>query len=94
VQLLFSAIEVEGSSEKGCCKKTFKFSGAGFEEAQSADILVQLIERPSFEAFVHKDSCDAWKASDDVIRSSAEAHVVDIGAREGWVAPVYLTNSV
>jgi len=41
-------MKVEGSSEKSCCKKTFKFSGAGFEDAQSADVLVQLIERPSF----------------------------------------------
>ena len=48
VQLFFSAIEVEGSSEKGCCKKATKFSGVGFEDAQSADVLVQLIERPSF----------------------------------------------
>jgi hypothetical protein len=46
--LLFSAIKVEGSSEKGCCKKTFKFSGAGFEDAQNADVLVQLIVRPTF----------------------------------------------
>jgi hypothetical protein len=41
-------MEIEGSSEKGCCKKIFKFSGAGFEDAQSTDVLVQLIERPSF----------------------------------------------
>ena len=52
MHLLFSAIEIKGSSEKGCCEKMFRFSGVGFEDAQKTDVLVQLIERPSFVRIV------------------------------------------
>ena len=46
------------------------FSGVGFEDAQKVDVLDQLTVRPSCVRI----------AVDEVIRSGAEAHVINVGA--------------
>jgi hypothetical protein len=82
VQSLFSAIEIEGSAGKGCCEKVYILSGIGFEDAPAECRGFSPVDS---EAFIYKDCCDLWETVDEVIRSSAEAHVINAGARERWV---------
>ena len=67
--------EIEGSAEKAAVRKFYSLWDWFRRRPQCRGF------RPvDSEAFFYKNCCDLWETVDEVIRSSTEAHVINVGA--------------